>query len=296
MDKENINRVLMKILDHTPEVKLRAGKQYAHGRTEPGGLISVAALKDRMRVSFITEGKGNDISANRFLEWVNDSGVMRTKAFNENSFLLSEGAKNTDKREVCAEITYETRTEDEIVTDTITAYSTLLGKLSGFFEPKVFSTAELNAQPDEEMAEYKEIALTFLYSNGDTGEQFDEGEEGSAYIVTSQSSRLQESLNNWLARRDEESLKQFMIDLIGDPEFNGCDERGVAFNELKEVFFWRGVDKLGWGDVMVQVFGIVVDGDEIELSDLEMETLGEECKVQLERGADPGMYMIDCAL
>ena len=293
MDKENINRVLMKILDHTPEVKLRAGKQYAHGRTEPGGLISVAALKDRMRVSFITEGKGNDISANQFLEWVNKSGIMSAKPFEDKSFLLREGSKNTDKREVCAEITYEDRTEDEIVTDTVTAYNTLLENLSGSFEPKVMSTAELDAQPDEETVGYKEIALTFLYSNGDTGEHYD---EDSSYLVKSQSQRLQESLDDWLARRDEESLKRFAIDLMGHPGFNGCEHYGVAFEELKEVFFWRGVDKLGWGDVMVQILGITVGGKDMELSDIEIEILGEDCKVRLERSANPDMYMIDCGL
>lgn len=293
MNKEDVNQVLLKILDHTPEVKLRAGKPYAHGRTEPGGLISVAALKDRMRVSFITEGGDSDITADQFLGWVNDSGIMSIKPFGDTGFLLREGAKNTDKREVCAEITYEARTEEDIVTDTVAAYNALLEKLSESFEPKATSTAKQNRQPDEEATEYQECALTFLYSNGDTGEDY---EEDSGYVVKSRSQRLQQSLNDWLTLRDEESLKRFAIDLMGNPVFNGCEDYGVAFEELKDIFFWRGVDKLGWGDVMVQIFDIAIDGESLELSDIEEATLGEECKVQLVRSANPDMYMIDCEL
>lgn len=293
MNKEDINRLLLNILDHTPEVKLRAGKQYAHGRTEPGGLISVAALKDRMRVSFITEGKGNDISANRFLEWVNDSGVMSAKASNEKGFLLREGSQNTDKREVCAEITYETRTQDEIVTDTVAAYNILLEKLSPSFVAKTTSTPSADIQSDEEGSQTREVALTFQYSNGDTGEHYD---ESAGYVVKTQSQKLQESLNQWLTDRDEESLKRFAIELIGNPDFNGCGSYGAAFEELMKVFFWRGVDKLGWHDVMVQIVNVAVNGEDLELTDMEEATLSEECKIQLERGSKPDMYMIDCEL
>lgn len=293
MDKEDRNRILSNILDHTPEVKLRAGKNYAHGRTEPGGLISVAALKDRTRVSFITEGKTNDISADQFLGWVNDSGIMRAKAFDEEGFLLREGSKNNDKREICVEITYEGRSEDDILTDTVAAYNTLLEKLSGFFEPKVINAAELNGKADEEPVKSKEITLTFLYSNGDTGEDY---EEESGYVLKSQNQRLQEALNDWLVLRDDEHLKRFAIELMGNPSFNGCEHYGVAFEELKDIFFWRGVDKLGWGEVMIQIFDIAVDGEDLELTDIEMETLSEECKVQLVRDANPDMYMIDCEL
>lgn len=293
MNQEDRNRLLLSILNHTPEVKLRAGKQYAHGRTEPGGLISVAALKDRIRVSFITEGKANDTPADRFLEWVNESGIMSTKAFGDTGFLLSEGAKNPDKREISAEITFEARSEDEIVRDSVAAYNALLEKLSGSFEPKAMGAAKLNGQSDEEPTESREIAFTFLYSNGDTGEDY---EEESWYILKSQNQKLQESLHDWLNLRDEETLKRFAIDLIGNPTFNGCEGYGVAFEELKDLFFWRGVDKLGWGDVMVQIFDISVDGKELDLSEIEMETLGEELKLQLVNDANPDMYMIDCEL
>lgn len=292
MNKEEISRVLSKILDHTPEVKLRAGKQYAHGRTEPGGLISVAALKDRIRVSFITEGKANDVSTGRFLSWVNESGIMGAKAVGDVGFLLREGSINTDKREICAEIPYDMRSEEDIITDTVSAYNALLEKLSGSFEPKSMNSSRPMEQSEDKSEVPKVVTLDFRYSNGDTGEDFEE----AGYEIKVTSEVLQKSLVNWLNLRDEESLARFAIALIGNPSYNECAEYGAAFEELKEVFFWRGVNKLGWGDVMVEISDIAIDGETIDLTEMERATFDEDCKVQLVNTADPDMYMIDCVL
>jgi hypothetical protein len=292
MDKEQIDQVLSRVLDNTPEVKLRSGRRYAHGRTEPGGLIAIAALKDRIRVSFITEGKGSDVSPERFLEWMNASGVLSEKAFGETGFILREGARNPHKREVCAEVLYDERTADEIVTSTVAAYHALLENLSGFFSPKVDDIPISNNHTDETQPQPKKVGLSFRYENGDTGETFEE----SSYTVDSDSTDLQGSLNDWLELRTDESLKRFALDLMGNPDFNGCEDYGAAFEELKKVFFWRGVDRLGWGDVMVQIFEISVNGELVELTEIELETMGYDCKVQLERDANPDMYMLDCEL
>jgi hypothetical protein len=217
---------------------------------------------------------------------------MSIKPFGDTGFLLREGAKNTDKREVCAEITHEARTEDDIVTDTVAAYNALLEKLSGFFEPKFNNMASSNEHNGEGQSEPRKIGLSFRYENGDTGETFEEG----GYTVDSDSAELQGSLNDWLERRDEESLKRFAIDLIGDPIENECETHGTAFEELLKVFFWRGADKLGWHEITVTITEIAVDGEELELSEIEEATLAEDCRVQLVRDANPTMYMIDCAL
>lgn len=293
MDSKQIDQVLSQVLDKAPEVKLRSGKRYAHGRTEPGGLIAIAALKDRIRVSFITEGKGSDVSPERFLEWMNASGILGEKAFDETRFRLREGAKNPHKREVCAEVPYDSRTADDIVADTASAYETLLQKLSGFFEPKVNNPASLNDHTGKTHPEPKEIGFKFVYDNGETQESFEEDE---VYTLESDSADLQDALNHWLESRDEDSLKRFAIDLMGDPDENFCETYGAAFGKLLKVFLWRASDSLGWHEVTVTITEIAVDGENVELSEIEEAVLAEDCRVQLVRDAEPTMYMIDCAL
>lgn len=150
MDKEDIQQMLSRILDHTPEVKIRAGKQYAHGRTEPGALISVSALKDRTRVSFITEGRANDVSADEFLRWVNESGIMAIQVSGSIGYEIRKGVKNKNKIEIYADIPYEGRSEADIVAETVVAYNTLLEKLSGSFKIKTSD----NAPSDDEHGDF----------------------------------------------------------------------------------------------------------------------------------------------
>ena len=83
---------------------------------------------------------------------------------------------------------------------------------------------------------------------------------------------------------------------MGNPDMDDCEAYGLMFNQLRELFYWKGVEKLGWGDIMVRLNEIVVDGTIINLSEYEDETLEAKCKIQLAR-CDPDwpMYMIDPA-
>ena len=136
MNSNEIEEILDRILDHAPEVKRRAGKNYAHGRTDPGGLISVAALKDLVRVSFIISGQANEIDAEGFYDWVNKSGILAASTPEITGFEIRQGQKNKSKIEVCAEIPFEGRSVDEVVTDSVIAYKLLIDKLGDTFEMK----------------------------------------------------------------------------------------------------------------------------------------------------------------
>ena len=143
----------------------------------------------------------------------------------------------------------------------------------------------------------KKLGLTFEFQNGDNGENYYEGnasENIGVYEIDLQEGRLSDSLAQWLEDRKPKSLVKFCINLMGNPDMDDCGEYGLMFNQLREMFYRIGVEKLGWGDIMVRIDDIVVDGEIIYLSEYEHETLENNCKIQLAR-CDPDwpMYMID---
>lgn len=143
MNQEAISQLLTNIVQQIPELKRQSGKTYAHARTDPGALLSVHAMRDRVRVSFITSGRGSDIDSKKFLEWANESKILSEDAVTGLCFAIREGAKNKEKREVYCDIIYENQSESEVITRTMLAYRTLLEKLNESFHVKSQNASEI---------------------------------------------------------------------------------------------------------------------------------------------------------
>ena len=272
MEKEDIQRVLSNILKHTPEVKLRAGKKYAHGRTEPGGLIAVAALRDSVRISFITSGKGNDIDVDAFLDWVNKSGILAETDSDGIRFKIREGLRNKEKREVFAEISYDGRNEDEIVADAVKAYRLLLEKVRGSFSPK--SEAQSGANEKEEVGSVQ-LSMTLNFNNGENGEQY-----GVDYEAQIEDPDLASLLINLLSDPSEENLERAITVMFGNPEFDDVEELGQLYNDVNPRI-QKIREKLGWHETTVEFLDLEVDGNSIDLDELTAERLTDDLRLEV---------------
>jgi flagellar basal body rod protein FlgB len=279
MDKAKINDVLKDVLAHTPEVSLRAGKPYAHGKTEPGGLIAVTALKDRIRVSFITSAKGNDVNSEDFLNWVNKSGILGITIYDEPVFTIKEGSINSSKREVCAEIFYSARSSDEIIADTLRAYNALMEKLSGTFTPKKSTSTPVTS------GNTVDLHMTLNFNDEDTGSQHEED-----YAVRVDDPTTVQKLLNLLEDPSETNLENAVTAMFANPDYDGSEALGSLYSDLNPKL--HSVRKeLGWEETIVEFMDIEIDSNTVDLDEETTERLTDDLRLQLVN-ADNSSYLL----
>lgn len=104
--------------------------------------------------------------------------------------------------------------------------------------------------------------IEVIYNNADSGEQ-----DEQVITVESDSEDLQILAITCESRPTGEMFNKFFRKMYDNPNMDGTDA-GVLYEELWAHMSHWAFDKLGWGDVTVDVQGLSVDGEKLEINTL----------------------------
>ena len=103
------------------------------------------------------------------------------------------------------------------------------------------------------------FSLETVYRNADTGHSDDQ-----VVLVESDDASLCELAKACAHQPTAENFRNLFKTMYDNPNMDGT-EVGVLYGELWAIFSRWGFEKLGWGDVTVDVVGLSIDGERLPL-------------------------------
>lgn len=124
-------------LENKTGLKRVASRNYAHLRVKPNSLISVIIKKTEITTAFSIEGKSNSWPTDDYLNWVNESEILRATLTNSEKFVIQRGKKNKDKFSVSVTTQYkkgEDINESTVLDSVVEAFELIKSKLPSEFK------------------------------------------------------------------------------------------------------------------------------------------------------------------
>jgi len=134
------------------------------------------------------------------------------------------------------------------------------------------------------------IEIRFDLQNGDTGEQV----FGIETKIEVQNKALSEATREVLENYSTETLRKLIKEIYDNPEMDSSlsPSKGACYQQLWSTLSQYAYDKLGWHDAQASVTGIIIDGQNLEITEDDIEyILGQEMRLQLVRD-DGFMYVM----
>jgi hypothetical protein len=103
------------------------------------------------------------------------------------------------------------------------------------------------------------FSLETIFRNADTGHS-----DEQTVVVESDDASLCELAKVCAHQPTQENFRNLFKKMYDNPHLDGT-EAGVLYGELWTIFSRWGFEKLGWGDVTVDVVGLSIDGERLPL-------------------------------